>query len=391
MDLVFGDFNSDGLLDIVYANSDAPITIHYGDGSKMSEQASWISDDVDSLNSITTGDFNSDGFPDLAVTSNTSYLSSSRLELMSFGTGATKIYFNTGTELERSPSWTSLVDVNAEKTSSIAGADIDGDGDIDLAVGGWWEGSRIYINEDGILNRSIDWSSGSLYDSVAEAMQFGDIDNDGLTAVYDEIKNANSGKKLFYLNHSPVREIIDIFVDGKMLDSSNYILNPELGFFTLQDNLYYGDVEISISYLYSRDLDLLVSNWDPDKGNYIFLNNFDDISPPYIISHQPNRESEDVSIDSTVSFKVLDSKSGVDFNSILIESNLEGKFEIEGISNGFFIEYTGQLEYNKDVLIEISASDIASNPNVMRKHSFRFKTAKESDFNPPVILWGGFF
>ncbi|MBU1626214.1 VCBS repeat-containing protein, partial [bacterium] len=94
MDLVFGDFNNDGLLDIAYANGDAPITIHYNTGSGLSQSLSWVSDDSALLNSITTGDFNSDGLADLAVTTMTSYLTEQNSDSIFAKSGACKIYFN---------------------------------------------------------------------------------------------------------------------------------------------------------------------------------------------------------------------------------------------------------------------------------------------------------
>jgi len=387
MDLVFGDFNSDGNLDVAYANTNAPITIHYGDGITLSNSASWFSNDIDSLNSITTGDFNSDGYVDIAVTSNSSYLAYSKINSKFMGTGVTKIYYNNGSEIEKDPTWVSS---DAGVTSSIAGGDIDGDGDTDLAVGGWWEGSRIYVNEEGTLGNSSVWSSGSLYRSVAEAMQFGDVDNDGLTAVYDEIKYIDNTSKVIYLNHAPVRGIIEIFVNGKRLDYIDFKLNPELGYITFSPGANIQKGEISVSYLYSKDLDLLVSNWDPDKGNYIFFNHSEDISPPYVMDHVPPRGTQNVMIDSDVRFKIIDSKSGVDIDSIKIVSNLDGEFETNKVDDGYLVKYNGEMDSNFEVLIEIEASDLAAKPNIMPTHYYRFMTAPKSSIQPPKILWGGF-
>ena len=118
-------------------------------------------------------------------------------------------------------------------------------------------------------------------------MQFGDIDNDGITAIYDEKKSGNGIKRVFYLSIAPVRKIIDVFVNDKMLNPKEYKTNSDLGYISLKEPPPPGENNISISYLYSKDLDLLVSNWDNDKGNYIFYNNSSDNAPPYVKDHHP--------------------------------------------------------------------------------------------------------
>lgn len=386
MDLVFGDFNNDGLLDLAYANSGAPITIHYNTDSGLSEKISWQSDDMDSPNSIITADFNSDGYQDIALTTNTSYLSSSKPYTKNMGSGSTKIYFNTGIELETNASWISL---DRGMTSSLASGDIDGDGDIDLAAGGWWEGSRIYLNEGDGLHLTADWHSGLEYYSVAEAMQFGDVDNDGLTAIYDEEKSVDGTRKIFYTKHAPFREIIDVFVNGKRLEGSEYFANPVSGYIDLLESTDVETGNVSISYYYSKDLDLLVSNWDPDRGNYIFFNTSDDNAPPYVKDHHPPRYSEGVKTDETVSFMICDSNKGVDEDSIEILSNLGNSFSKELTEEGVFVKYDDRLPVGFRVEIEVLASDFAEIPNKMPKHIFTFKTVKSMN-NPPVILWAGF-
>jgi len=275
-------------------------------------------------------------------------------------------------------------------SSSLSAGDVDGDGDIDLAVGGWWEGSRIYLNEGRLLHQYSDWQTNSYYNSVAEAMQFEDVDNDGMTAIYDEKISTNGAGNLFYLNHVPFREVLDVVVNGRRLESSRYIVNPEFGYLHIPDLPEADVTNISVSYMYSNDLDLLVSNWDPDKGNYIFFNNSEDKAPPYVKDHNPPRYAIDVSPEAEISFVITDSKSGVDKDSISIESNLDGIFEVAEVEDGYLIRYNGYIPDDYEVDIDVSASDLASEPNDMPLHHYTFWTSAPSGENPPVILWGGF-
>ncbi len=71
--------------------------------------------------------------------------------------------------MNTTPFWTSSF---SGYGSGIMLADIDGDIDLDLLTGGWWEPCRIYLNNNGNFNSTPEYTSTS--SSVVEAIICGD-------------------------------------------------------------------------------------------------------------------------------------------------------------------------------------------------------------------------
>jgi hypothetical protein len=84
------------------------------------------------------------------------------------------IYFNRGGALEKTPSWLSTARVD---TWTVAEADYDADGDVDVAIGGS-EFIKIYRNKGSGLEGTPSWSA-SLPGGWAGCLSWGDVDNDG--------------------------------------------------------------------------------------------------------------------------------------------------------------------------------------------------------------------
>ena len=130
LEVVTGDFNSDGKLDVALMNQDQPPSISVllgnGDGTLQQAVVTNISSDVSSNYSIAAGDFNGDGFTDLASLSESSsgdYI------------GLIGIYLSNGDgTLTQKGSTFSSGGTAFANGMSIAVADVNRDGILDIVV-----------------------------------------------------------------------------------------------------------------------------------------------------------------------------------------------------------------------------------------------------------------
>ena len=259
-DVNWADFDNDGDLDVVFAGESNPNYIFENYGDSISVTPTWQSTDASQYaNSLFVGDVNNDGFIDLAISDNNQL----------GGTGKFKIYLNNNGTLNTTPFWTSAF---SGYGSGINLADIDNDNDLDLITGGWWQPIRIYLNNNGNFNSNPEYTSSS--SSVVEVIVCGDVDND---ATMTQVAFGVGPQKLFYLLRTPVQELTRVIVDWDTLQYNEYCYDLENGWISLAAQPDSG-VMIIFEFTDSRDLDLGITNWDQNKGNYIFLNNMNPVS-----------------------------------------------------------------------------------------------------------------
>ncbi len=166
-DIDWGDWDNDGDLDLVSAGDE--IVIYANSGGNLNP--AWFLDDSSVTSSIDWGDWDGDGDLDLAV---------GNLWTRQ-GAEPNRVYTNDGGSL--SLSWQSSI---IEDTTSVAWADWDNDGDLDLVVGNWGRGylgtsssgfkpTRLYENNGGALHPV--WSTPYADDTYSVA--WADWDGDG--------------------------------------------------------------------------------------------------------------------------------------------------------------------------------------------------------------------
>lgn len=273
-DCAWADVNGDGYLDLAVANSYSPHRIYLNTGGQLATKAAWSSQEIEDGNSLAWGDIDGDGDLDLAVASvDTSSTQGERASRQSnkrknrLYSGRFRLYRNDSGTLTTQSVWVSQT---SGACSAVAFADFDQDGDLDLAGGQWWGGALIFENVGGTLTTTPTWVVGQAYRSVVERAIPGDIDGDG--TVNDTVYFTGNGlRRLFTLPHVPVHQVYQVKIDTTVVPSSSWCYDGVTGWISLGVTPANGS-QIAISYRWTRDPDLTITNWDPDCGNYLFLN-----------------------------------------------------------------------------------------------------------------------
>jgi hypothetical protein len=258
MDVDWADINKDGKLDLIFTCERGSTIAYLNYGDSIGHTPYWTSTDASIYsNSLFLADVNNDSNIDLAVADNNQI----------GGTGKFKIYINSGTTFNTTPSWSSSF---SGYGSGIILADIDFDGWKDLITGGWWKPCYIYKNTNGIFQTTPQWTSST--SSVVEAIKCADYNNDGLDSLTANF-TGDGIKKLFYLTRSPLQKIVWAKFGTTIVPQSDYCFNLENGWISFK-NAPANSVTVTIRYIASHSLDFAVSNWDnTGAGNYVFKNN----------------------------------------------------------------------------------------------------------------------
>ena len=159
--IAWGDMDGDGYPELAQGNLDLGTTIFLNQAGTL-ETIPSLSLQYDKTMSVAWGDMDGDGYLDLAVGNDGSY---------------SKVYLNEGGSLDTTPSFTLTVGLN---TKSVAWGDVDGDGYLDLATGddNSGTGALLYRNDAGVLRTRPSWNAHDV-DNNPTSVAWGDVDGDG--------------------------------------------------------------------------------------------------------------------------------------------------------------------------------------------------------------------
>jgi len=182
--LAWGDLDDNGYTDLIMTKA-GPLAntqfslIYLNNGTTLTESSQWQENLTDvAYGSLSLGDIDNDGDLDLALSgcaSGASYVSG-----CSGGAIITFIYINNGTTLTESSQWQN--NLTAIRKASLVLGDIDNDGDLDLIISGR-DGSsskltKAYINNGTSLVESAQWQQ-NLLNVDDSSLALADFDNDG--------------------------------------------------------------------------------------------------------------------------------------------------------------------------------------------------------------------
>jgi hypothetical protein len=250
------DANDDGWLDLIGTGTGQNIKLYENVNGELETTASWQTSDSSNQDGImlTYGDVNNDFVPELFATDN----------IQLDGSGLFKQYDGISDGFfETTYSWNYYEGYG----SAVALADINADKNLDLATGGWWDYTRIFINNGEELPINPSWNSSDT--SVVEKIVFGNIGPEFEESTYTDVFSPDDNLRLFHLSNKPIQGIINVSVDGTLLSPSQFTFSREHGWVSI------GIVPtetVKISYTYSNSLDMAITNWDGNIGNYLYYN-----------------------------------------------------------------------------------------------------------------------
>ncbi len=250
------DADDDGWLDLVGLGSNTNTWIYRNRRGNLETTARWRTTDNSGQFAImaTAGDVTGDGLPDLFVTDNTQLFRGSGYFRQY--NGLVEGYYS------QTPDWRFYDGYG----SAIALADVNADGLLDLATGAWWDYTRLFFNNGGGFDPDDNWRSTGT--SVVEKIVFGDIDRTALRRKVETFQ-PDGNRRLFYLSHQPIEQIVAVRRDGQELKTSKFTFSREQGWISVKSA---PDEALEVEYVYSKSLDMAVTNWDSNKGNHVYYN-----------------------------------------------------------------------------------------------------------------------
>jgi len=262
LDVDFGDLDQNGFLDLVFSSEETPNYIFLAnDDGEIQDTAGWTSLDQNNyINSLDIGFVGQDKIPAIVMTGNDQLGGDGEVWQYSFPTVVPPA---------SSADWSSDP---FGYGSGILLADVNSDTILDLIYGGWWLPMKIALGfEEGGFETDPSYISNTT--SVVEAIQMADLDRDDIQTTTETFFPEEGIGSVVYLEKQIIENILSVKVNGEEIDDTLFCYVTNKNWISFKNNIDAGDI-VEVEYEFSNDNDIVISNWDSNKGNYIFYNTF---------------------------------------------------------------------------------------------------------------------
>ncbi len=276
MDVEFADVNQDGNIDLIYG--DPKPMVFLGDGRGLartpgwtSTQASYFSNQLDFAATLDLTATNPKARVSSLLVAGNNYLGGGpgRFDLYRFDSS----YIIDYEPRTSSPSWSSP---KGGWGSGVLFADVNNDGKLDLIAGRW------ATPASGVLGAPVEIYLGdgvtfadkpayvSKTSSVLEILAVADLRNKALRTRVEKLTPPEGASwTVLTLHRQNIENILEVKIDGRKLSPREYATVPGKNIVYLGQRLETGHTA-EVTYQDSPVLDLGATNWDCNKGDYIF-------------------------------------------------------------------------------------------------------------------------
>jgi len=169
--VAYGDVDGDGDIDLVVGNfGQNRLYLNNGSGVFVDVTSTHLPAGSDVTTSIVLADFDGDG--DLDLLAGNALVTSPMLG------GQNRLYWNDGSG-RFTENTVSRIPLVFDNTTSLQVGDVDGDGDLDIAIGNWIEPTRLYLNNGAGVFVVAPATRFPVVVAQTGALSLGDVDGDG--------------------------------------------------------------------------------------------------------------------------------------------------------------------------------------------------------------------
>jgi hypothetical protein len=155
--------------------------------------------------------------------------------------------------------------------SGIVLNDFDQDGLLDLIYGGWWLPVKIAFGTETGFETEPSYTSST--NSVVETILLGDLGREDEWYVGESIliEPAQAGTNVLVLSPEMIDRVVNVYKNGVTLSPSEYTHIHGKSWIAFRTP-FQDDDFIEVGCIFSPFPDMVITNWDSNKGNYIFYN-----------------------------------------------------------------------------------------------------------------------